>query len=166
EMWERGIVTGTTPTTFAPNDTLTRAAAVTLLYRLDGMIDTGLGATFNDVCCCAWYHDAVAWAASLGIVQGVGDGRFAPGNDMTRQEMAVVLWRYAAATGQDVTVQEDFTLDFPDAEQVSGWAVKAMRWAVHRRVIRGNDRGELQPLGTATRAEAAVLLQRFVGLAE
>ncbi|MCL2563055.1 MAG: S-layer homology domain-containing protein, partial [Oscillospiraceae bacterium] len=166
EMWERGIVTGTTPTTFAPNDTLTRAAAVTLLYRLDGMIDTGLDANFSDVCCCAWYHDAVAWAASLGIVQGVGDNQFAPGGDMTREAMAVMLWRYAATTGQDVTVPEDFTLDFADVAEVSVWATEAMYWAVYRGIMRGTDGWRLNPLGTATRAEAAVLLQRFVNLTQ
>jgi len=162
DMWERGIVTGTTASTFSPNDTLTRAAAVTLLYRIAGLPDVAIGPEFIDVPGDQWFSDAVTWAHDRGVVQGVGDGQFAPHDPVTREQFAVMFYRYAEAMGCEVTIPAGFALDFPDARYVSDWALDGMRWAVHRGLIRGNDQGVLMPQGTATRAECAAILQRFV----
>ncbi|MCL2843074.1 MAG: S-layer homology domain-containing protein [Oscillospiraceae bacterium] len=161
-MVEGGFMEGTSATTFEPNALFSRAMAVTILYRMAEEPPVQSATVFTDVAPGRWYSDAVAWAYSSGVVQGIGDGRFAPAVNITRQEMATILHRFASAQGYDVAVASSVTLDFPDANLINDWAVGAMRWAVQNGVMRGTDLGELNPRSNATRAEAATVLTRFV----
>ena len=138
----------------------------TILWRMagPGPMDDFVG--FEDVLPGRWYSEAVAWAFANGIVQGADPGTFAPDAPITREQIAVMLYRYALAAGLDVAVPAGFTLSSPDDGQVSDWALEGMRWAVHSGLVRGVDQGRLNPLGAATRAEGTVLLQRFVSLLE
>jgi len=163
-MYENDIMRGTSSTTFNPSGTLTRAMAATIIYRLAGSPPVPSDIVFDDVPAGTWFSDALTWAYEFGIVNGVGDGRFVPDNPVTRQEFALMLYRYAEATGLDVVVSADFVLDFSDVEEVSTWALEAMHWAVERGIVRGNGRGELNPRSEATRAEGAALLERFINL--
>ena len=165
-MFGRNLMRGTSDTTFEPDAVFTRAQAATLLYRIaDEPTVTGIPA-FNDVVPDTWYSDAVAWAYQRNIVQGVGSGRFAPDAPIMREQIVTLLYRLAVYLEQDVAVPPNFVLDFPDANQVSPWAEQAMRWVVYNELVQCMDSGELLPQGTATRAQAAVLLMRFVRLIE
>ena len=160
-MVEGGFMQGTSATTFAPNLAFSRAMAVTILHRMAGEPETTSALTFSDVAPGRWYSDAVAWAHSSGVVQGVGGGRFAPTVNITRQEMATILHRFATVQGRDVTLTASVTMDFPDVNLINEWAENAMTWAVYNEIIRGTDLGTLNPRGNATRAEAATVLMRF-----
>ena len=142
------------------------AEAASLLYRMAGLPDVAFEPQFSDVPADAWFGDAVNWAHANGIVQGIGDGRFMPDAWITRQEMALILYRYAASMGRDMTIHGGAALEFPDANDISDWAFYAMTWAVHNGLVRGNDTGALNPFGTANRAEAVVLMQRFVNMTQ
>ncbi|MCL2842602.1 MAG: S-layer homology domain-containing protein [Oscillospiraceae bacterium] len=161
-MVEQGFMQGTSTTTFAPNLAFSRAMAVTILYRMAGEPAVSFEEVFSDVAPGRWYSDAVIWAHSNGVVQGVGGGRFAPMSNITREQMATILYRFAADQGHDVTLSSSVTLDFPDANRISHWARVEMEWAVYHQFMRGTDAGALNPNGNATRAEAATLLMRFV----
>ena len=121
----------------------------------------GAGAAFSDVPEGAWYADAVQWASGAGIVTGMGDGTFAPDAAVTREQMAVFLYRYAQALEQDVTVDGDPLAGFADADTVSAYAVDALRWAAGTGLINGTDSVTLSPRGGATRAQTAAILIRF-----
>ncbi len=111
----------------------------------------------------AWYEKAVAWAASNGIVGGVGGGLFDPNAEITREQMAVILYQYAKLAGLDVSVGEDTNiLSYNDALSISDYAYPALQWACGAGIIGGDDLGNLNPQGKATRAEAAAILQRFM----
>ena len=140
---------------FAPNMTMTRAMLATVLYRLDGEDGTGEN-LFADVPDGTWYSDAVAWASSEGIILGTGSG-FNPDGEITRETLAVMLYRYAGSP----EVGEASLAAFPDADQVSDWAQAAMVWATSVGVINGKSGGVLDPSGTATRAEVAQMLLNF-----
>ena len=156
EATERGWMNGMSDTAFEPEGTMTRAMLVTILYRASGAKAEG-ESTFVDVEKNIWYADAVAWAQQENIVNGVGDDRFAPDAPITREEFATILWRYAGE-------QEGATLPeaFVDRESVSAWAQDAMRWAVAAGIIHGTDGNRLDPQGTATRAQAAAMLCRYL----
>ena len=156
---ENGIMTGTTATTFAPNATLSRATVATVLYRMAGSPAVTFSPEFSDVAAGRWYTNAVIWAAKNGIVSGIGGGQFAPNADITREQFATMLHRYAAHMDYDMSTG---SLDgFPDAGTVSDWAADAMSWAVHHELIQG-DGGRLNPRGTATRAQCATILMRLI----
>ena len=151
---------------FAPDTTLTRAMAVTILHRLAGepTVSTYPAAIFSDVPPGQWFSDAVAWASRNEIVSWISDGYFAPHAGVTREQLAAMLHRYAAAMGFSVEVPEDFKLTaFPDYNQISTWANEAMRWAVYNRLFAEADaQGRLNPGGSAARAQCIAMLQRFV----
>ena len=111
---------------------------------------------FTDVAADAWYADAVNWAAAKGIVNGYGDGTFGPEDAITREQMAVLLYNYARFKGEDMTASADLS-GFTDGDQVSDWAEYAMKWAVAEGLMNGSNNA-LNPLGTASRAEAAQVL--------
>ena len=134
---------------------MTRAMLVTVLHRLEDAPKGGSG-SFDDVIGDTWYGEAVAWAASSGIVNGTGDG-FQPEADITRESLAAILYRYAKGTAVEAK-----TSSFTDAGDVSDWAKEAMDWAVSQGLIIGKDGNRLDPAGTATRAEVATILMRFV----
>ena len=157
-----GIIKGTDETTFSPGLTLDRATFVTILYRHAGEPEVSGEVRFTDVSAGAWYADAVSWAIEQAVTIGTGDGStFSPSASISREAMAVMLYRYAKAAGLDVTVSENASLTaFSDAAQVSDWALEAMLWAVEHGILVGSGNGRLNPGAAATRAEAAVVLTR------
>jgi hypothetical protein len=155
------LFAGTAATTFSPNAFMTRGMFVTVLYRLDGRPSVGSGGTFSDVTNPAlFYYDAVTWANANGIVRGYADGRFQPDRSVTREEMAVIMHRYAEHKGRDMTASGDVWGTFPDNGEVSSFAVDAMRWAVSLEIIRGAG-GRLLPGNTAPRAEVAQIIFNY-----
>ena len=157
--YETGLMDGVGDNLFAPNSETTRAQLVTILYRLAGEPEPGGDSGFSDVAAGIWYTDAVAWAAENGIVNGVSDTEFAPGDDITREQLVTVLYRYAESKGYDVSASADLS-GYPDAGQVQDYAQPAMAWAVAEGIVEGVD-GTLNPAGNATRAQIATILMRF-----
>ena len=149
---------------FDPNSNITRGAMAQILYNLSNGKE-GLEASFADVVEGAWYTDAVAWAATAGVVNGYSDNTFGPNNDITREQLAVMLYRYANLLGMDVAAEADLTT-FADGAAVDGWAAEAMTWAVANGLIQGKGANNLDPLASASRAETATVLQRFLTLAK
>ena len=159
---EQGLMKGTSSTTFSPNEPLTRAMLVTILYRLEDMPSVTAGDRFSDVADATWYTDAVRWAADIGIVEGYGNGRFGPANPITRQELAVILWRYARYKGYDVGAAGAVLPDFADRGEIASWAGEAISWAYSRGIIIGKLDNVLDPRGGTTRIEAATMVTRFL----
>ncbi len=157
--YENSLMDGVGDNLFAPNSQTTRAQLVTILYRLAGEPEPGGDSGFSDVAAGTWYTDAVAWAAENGIVNGTTDTTFAPGEDITREQLVTVLYRYAESKGYDVNVSADLS-GYPDAGQVQDYAQPAMAWAVAEGIVEGVD-GNLNPTGDATRAQIATILMRF-----
>ena len=158
-IYEKGIMSGTGEGIFAPNATTTRAQLVTMLYRLEGKPEVSDEAVFDDVPAGEWYSAPVTWANEKGIVTGYGDGTFGPHNTLTREQLALMLWRYA-----DKPEGEGDLDQFADADKVDTWAADALRWCVGKGIITGKGGGILDPLGDANRAEIATMLMRFMQL--
>ncbi len=161
---QTGLFSGTTETTFSPNETMTRAMLVTVLYRVEQepLEDDLLSyADFQDVEDGSWYELAVGWAAKNGIVMGVGDDKFAPNEPVTREQVASILYRYATFKGEDTTQTTDISKYF-DHEEISDYAKEAMTWANARGFITGATVDTLNPLGNASRAELATILMRYL----
>lgn len=156
-----GLLKGTAKRTFSPYASTTRAMIATVLWRMDGSPDAKSDSRFTDVAGDQWYSDAVAWADENGIVRGFGDGTFAPNAPVTREQFAAMLYRYAQYSGDAVEPSRSLA-DFNDADQVSTWAKDAMRWAVSSGILTGKPGKRLDPQGTATRAEIAAMLRRFL----
>ena len=154
------LMTGTADDQFSPNATTTRAMVVTILYRLEGEPAVTGDAHFTDLVSGQYYLDAVAWASQNDIVNGVGENTFAPNEDITREQMATILYRYAQYKGLDVSTAADLS-GYPDAAQVQTYAQKAMSWAVAEGIVAGMDDGTLNPAGNASRAQIATILMRF-----
>ena len=153
-----GLMNGMSDTEFAPEGKLTRAQLVTILYRMAGSPSVdGLNNPFTDVKSGNWYTDAVIWAAEEGVVKGTSETTFSPDVSITREQIATILFRYAAAE----PVAEDHLADFSDAATISGYATEAMNWAVANGLINGMGNGTVAPGETATRAQIAVILMRF-----
>ena len=158
---ENGLMVGTTSTTFAPKDTLTRAMLVTVLYRMAGSPAVDAPSGFTDVADGQWYSDAIAWAAANGIVNGVGGNKFAPSEPVTREQLAAIFFRYAKAEAPEV----DVLSGYPDAEAISTYARDAMAWAVSTGLVTGSKEADgtyLVPQGLAAREQAAAILMRYV----
>ena len=153
-----GLMEGTGNGLFQPDAVTSRAMIVTILYRLAGAPQAG-SAAFPDVAPGAWYADAVAWASASGIVTGYGSGLFGPNDPITREQLAVMLCRFAQSQGEDTA--PGGLQDFADAGDVSAFAREAMGWAVSAGRLTGKDGGRLAPQGSATRAEAAAILMRY-----
>lgn len=154
---------GTGGSAFSPDLPMSRAMLVTVLHRLEDQAEPDRDARFPDVSGDTWYSDAVAWAAANEIVTGTGSG-FDPDSEITRESLAVMLYRYAKAVKVDTTANQDALKDFGDRGQVSVWAGDAMAWAVSTGLITGKDGKILDPAGTATRAEVATMLRRSIPL--
>ena len=157
------LMSGTGSTTFEPDSTLSRAMLVQILYNLEGKPSVTVESSFADVSTSAWYADAVRWAAANGVVAGNGDGTFSPESAITREQMAVILRNYAVFKGQSTTASGSLAA-FIDGGKTSDWAVDAMQWAVGSGLISGKENRILDPLGSATRAEAATVLMRYCKL--
>ena len=160
--YAQGLMTGTSATTFAPNGTMNRAMIVTVLYRLEKSPAVTGASKFTDVPAGQWYSDAVAWAAANKIVNGYDETTFGPMNAVTREQMAAILFRYEQVKGlENVTLEENLNR-FPDQNKISAYAIPALQWAVGQKIINGNADGTLDPTGTATRAQVAAILQRYL----
>ena len=153
---ENSLMNGYSDGRFAPNAVLTRAQLAQILYNKEGRPAVDYQMNFTDVQDGAWCADAVRWAASRGIAGGYEDGAFRPKAPVTREQMAVMLWRYA---GSPAPVNQ--TLSFSDADAAGGYARTALCWAVEQGIMRGNG-GRLDPKGLATRAHAAQILKNFI----
>ncbi len=152
----RELFGGTGPDTFSPGAPMTRGMLTAVLHNLEGNPVQAASVRFSDVEDGAWYAAGIRWAAACGIVDGYSGGLFGPGDTITREQLAVMLWRYA---GRPAPTR--LRLDFPDADQVSGWALDALCWAEELGIL--NGRGNLlAPSGFATRAEAAQMLKNFL----
>jgi len=159
---ENGLMLGTSSARFSPNAPLTRAMVATILYRMEGEPNVTFRNVFSDVHSGRWYSDAIIWAFDNGIVTGVGSNRFAPNDNITREQFATMLYRYALYKGVDVTVPPDFNLvGFTDVGDISEWASDAMYWANYNELIRGRNATTLAPRAPISRAECAAILQRF-----
>ena len=158
--YENGLMDGVGMGLFAPNSETTRAQLVTILHRLAGQPAPSGDSGFSDVETGTWYTDAVAWAAQNGIVNGVSDTQFAPGDDITREQLAVILYRYATYQGYAVSQRADLS-GFVDAGTISTYAQEALSWANATGLITGTTGTTLSPKGSATRAQVATILSRF-----
>lgn len=162
-MVKNGYMKGMSDTVFGVDGELTRAQLATILYRVAGSPSTeGMENPFTDVAEGIWYEDAIKWAANCGVVNGVTETTFAPEDSVTREQIATMLYRYenqkkTSGAGLD---------SFPDGGQVSDWAVEAMGWAVTNGFINGITESDgkiyLQPQATATRAQIATILMRYL----
>ena len=158
---ENELMNGISSDKFEPHASLTRAMLITILYRSEGEPTVTQGIDFTDVPSGQWYTDAITWASANGIAQGYGSGEFAPNDSITREQLAAILFRFAKYKELDTAKSADISR-FEDASQVSDWALDAMSWANAEELITGRSVVTLAPSGTATRAEAATLLMRFL----
>ena len=156
-MVANGLMNGMGKGKFEPHTALSRAMVVTVLYRSVGEPPVSEPSTFVDVPGNQWYADAVAWAQDNGIVNGVSATEFEPDTDVTREQIATILWRYAGCPEAEADLS-----GYADAAKVSGYAKEAIEWAVAQGIMQGDGK-KLHPLDSATRAEFACLVMRFLG---
>ena len=158
--YENGLFAGTSDTTFSPNASMTRAMLVTVLYRLEGEPTVYGRSGFSDVQYNGYYEDAVTWAADNGIVNGTSTSTFSPNVNVTREQMAAILYRYAQYKKYNTAASSSLN-GFTDHASVSGYATASLEWAVAEKMVNGSA-GKLMPTGNATRAQVAAILHRFV----
>ncbi len=156
---EKGYMQGVGGGLFNPEGSMTRAMVVTVLWRIEGKPDAG-SSSFSDVPAGEWYADPVAWAESTGVVSGVGGGKFDPDGEITREQLATILYRYCNFKKLDVTEKGDIS-GFKDKEKIDSWATGAVAWAVGIGLIKGVTATSVDPLGNATREQVAAILERF-----
>lgn len=154
---ENKLMEGTSTGTFDPEGNLSRAQLAQILYNKESRPDAAGDNGFADVSSSAWYAPAITWAATQKIIGGYGNGQFGPNDHVTREQMVVMLWRYA---GSPLAANKQ--LNFMDADKASDYAVDALCWAVENRIINGTGNGVLDPQGLSTRAQAAQILQNFI----
>lgn len=157
---ERGLFQGTGENTFAPDMTMTRGMMTTVLYRMSDSPEVTYSAVFSDVPDGAWYTTGTVWAGLNGVVNGTGNGKFTPNGELTREQIAQMLYNYANWLGLDTSARGDVT-GFADTASISAWAADAVSWAVGVGLFQGNTENNLIPTAAATRAQVATLLQRF-----
>ena len=160
-VYGEGLMAGTSGSTFNPEGTTTRGQIVTILWRLADSPVVNYLMDYSDVSLDSYYAEAIRWATSEGIVGGYGGGVFGPDDAITREQLAVMLYRYAQHEGYDTTQGGMAIREYADYEQISDFALEALDWAVSAGIINGTSATTLSPKGTATRAQAAVMLQRF-----
>ena len=155
-----GLFNGTDEFIFSPDAPMTRAMLVTVLYRLEGEPAVYGGNVFTDVADNGWYADAVAWASRNGLINGYDNGKFGVNDNVTREQMASILYRYAQYKGYDTTEENKLT-QYSDYSEMSLYALQAMKWANAEGLITGRTAATLAPKGSATRAEVAAIFHRF-----
>ena len=155
------LFNGTSATEFSPDAGMTRGMLAAVLSNLERGDGSDLDAAFDDVDDDAWYAEAIAWAAENGIVNGLGNGMFGPEELITREQMAAMLYNYADMLGVDTSARANLNA-YSDANSVSSWANEVMSWANATGIIGGTTTTTLDPQGTATRAQVAAMLERFV----
>ena len=158
--YDQGLMTGVSDTEFAPEATTTRAMIVSILARLEN-VTSAESAGFADVDDNDWYATAVNWAASVSVVNGFEDNTFRPNDAITREQLAAILMNYAAYKGENVSARADLSVY---SDQPSAWATETMQWAVAEGLISGVTADQLQPQASATRAQVAAILQRFLSI--
>ncbi|MFA9424223.1 MAG: S-layer homology domain-containing protein, partial [Sedimentibacter sp.] len=157
---QKGLFTGTSDITFSPNSPMTRSMLVTVIHRLgEAPISTAIN-PFTDVKDSDWYMQAVKWSLENDLVKGVTSTEFKPQNNVTREQLAVMLYRFAKINGLNTEIKGNIET-FADKQNVSSWAYESMTWAVDNGLISGKENNVLDPSGNATRAEAATILHRF-----
>ncbi len=159
-VYENGIMAGTDETIFDPYMELDRAMAAQLFYNLEGKPAVTGDSTFTDVTSGHWAVDAITWAAQNDIVAGIGGGLYDPDSNVTREQFAVMLYKYARFKGYDLTATGDLT-QFPDAGSISSWAETALSWASGKGLINGHEDGTIDPKGSTIRAQAASIMANF-----
>ena len=159
-VYENGIMAGTDETIFDPYMELDRAMAAQLFYNLEGQPTVTGDSTFTDVISGHWAVDAITWAAQNDIVAGIGGGLYDPDSNVTREQFAVMLYKYARFKGYDLTATGDLT-QFPDAGSISSWAETALSWASGKGLINGHENGTIDPKGSTIRAQAASIMANF-----
>ncbi len=159
-VYENGIMAGTDETTFEPYMELDRAMAAQLFYNLEGQPAVTGDSTFTDVTSGHWAVDAITWAAQNDIVAGIGGGLYDPDSNVTREQFAVMLYKYARFKGYDLTATGDLS-QFPDAGSISSWAETALSWANGNDLINGHENGTIDPKGSTIRAQAASIMANF-----
>ncbi len=158
---KNGLMNGVSATEFAPEDNLTRAMLVTILYRAEGKPAVNRSIPFADVTADSYYANAVIWAQQNGIVSGITENKFAPDEKITREQIAAIVYRYAKYKGYDVSKTADISA-YADYGKISEYAIESMQYAVGNGLIKGKTATTLNPADTATRAEIAAILQRFI----
>lgn len=160
----KNLFQGTTQTTFGPSEKMTRGMFVTVLGRLSGIDSAATAKKFDDVATSQYFAGYVAWASDNGIVTGYGNNSFGPNNTVTREQMALMVFRYAKNKGYDVSnVNQNTFKSFSDCSNTMAVAQEAMAWAINNKIIKGSD-GKLNPKGEATRAEVAQIIMNFTNL--
>ena len=159
-VYENGIMAGTDETIFEPYMELDRTQAAQLFYNLEGKPAVTGDSTFSDVTSGHWAVDAITWAAQNDIVAGIGGGLYDPDSNVTREQFAVMLYKYARFKGYDLTATGDLT-QFPDAGSISSWAETALSWANGKGLINGHENGTIDPKGSTIRAQAASIMANF-----
>ena len=157
---EKGVMSGMGDGRFAPNGTTTRAQLATILWNMEGRPVVNYLMDYADVNAGDWYAEAVRWATSQGLVSGYGDGSFGPNDELTREQLVTILYRYANLKGAAVSPDANI-MDYDDVFEVSGWAVEAMRWAVQVKLVEGVGGNKLAPKDSATRAQIATIIMRY-----
>lgn len=160
-LWatENGITSGTTGTTFSPNETVTRAQAVTFLYRLFGSPEVTYEQKYSDVSENDWYAKAVIWASKAHITSGYTDGSFGANDEVTREQLVTFMYRYAKYL--DLETEKTEISQFIDYDKVNDYAFEPMEWAYGYSLIKGKSPSRLEPQGKATRAECVAVIERF-----
>ena len=160
-VYENGLMLGTSKTLFSPHGTATRGMMATILWRMEGSPAPKGKNSFTDVEAGKWYADAITWTAENGIFAGYGKDKFGPDDPITREQLAAIFYRYADYKGYNLTVKGNLD-KFKDADKVTDYAKTAMQWAVGSGLMKGKSGNLLDPQGTATRAEIAAMLHRFI----
>ena len=160
-VYENGLMLGTSKTLFSPHGTATRGMMATILWRMEGSPAPKGKNSFTDVEAEKWYADAITWTAENGIFAGYGKDKFGPDDPITREQLAAIFYRYADYKGYDLTVKGNLD-KFKDADKITDYAKTAMQWAVGSGLVKGKSGNLLDPQGTATRAEIAAMLHRFI----
>ena len=160
-VYDTGLMTGLTATTFGPNLSTTRGMIVTILWRMENEPAAKHGCPFADVRRGSYYEQAIAWASENGIVTGFDASTFAPDRAITREQLAAILFRFAAYRGMDAVTLRETLSSFQDQAAISAYAVSALNWAVGEGLMQGTG-DKLEPTGNATRAQVAAMLRRFM----
>ena len=160
-VYENGLMLGTSKTLFSPHGTATRGMMATILWRMEGSPVPKGKNSFTDVEAGKWYADAITWTAENSIFAGYGKDKFGPDDPITREQLAAIFYRYADYKGYDLTVKGNLD-KFKDADKITDYAETAMQWAVGSGLVKGKSGNLLDPQGTATRAEIAAMLHRFI----
>ena len=160
-VYKNGLMLGTSKTLFSPHGTVTRGMMATILWRMEGSLAPKGENSFTDVEAGRWYADAITWTAENGIFAGYSKDKFGPDDPITREQLTAIFYRYADYKGYKLTVTGNLD-KFEDADKITDYAKTVMQWAVGNGLIKGKSENLLDPQGTATRAEIAAMLHRFV----